>query len=66
MALAWLLAQGNDVLPIPGSTDTNHIDENVGAATIELSPQDIKAIADVLASFKSHGDRSASKWQLSF
>lgn len=57
VALAWLLAQGDDVLPIPGSTKVKHIDENAGAATIKLSSEDLKAIDATLASFTTAGER---------
>lgn len=57
IALAWLLAQGEDVLPIPGSTNIKHIDENVAAAKIKLSPEDLNEIETILASFKTYGER---------
>jgi aryl-alcohol dehydrogenase-like predicted oxidoreductase len=41
VALAWLLAQGPDVVPIPGTKRTAYLEENVGAAAVELSPDDL-------------------------
>jgi aryl-alcohol dehydrogenase-like predicted oxidoreductase len=38
LALAWLLAQGADVVPIPGTTNTEHLIENLGSATVALAP----------------------------
>ena len=39
LALAWLLARGGHVLPIPGTRSTAHLDENLGAAAIQLTPE---------------------------
>ena len=39
LALAWLLAKGEHVIPIPGTTDRQHLDENLEAATVSLSPE---------------------------
>ena len=41
IALAWLLAQGGDVIPIPGTTTRKHLDENVASAEIALDAQDL-------------------------
>jgi aryl-alcohol dehydrogenase-like predicted oxidoreductase len=41
VALAWLLAQGPDVVPIPGTKRTAYLEENLAAATVELSPDDL-------------------------
>jgi len=41
VALAWLLAQGGNVIPIPGSTDPDHVAMNAGAAHLHLTPQDL-------------------------
>jgi aryl-alcohol dehydrogenase-like predicted oxidoreductase len=47
LALAWLLAQGDDVVPIPGSRTPAHIDENLAAAGVELSPQDLERLDEL-------------------
>jgi aryl-alcohol dehydrogenase-like predicted oxidoreductase len=47
LALAWVLAQGEDVVPIPGTTRARHVEENAAAADITLSPQDMKRIEEV-------------------
>ncbi|WP_040811699.1 aldo/keto reductase [Nocardia concava] len=44
IALAWQLHRGGQVLPIPGTTSIEHLEENLGAAAIELSPAEVAAI----------------------
>jgi len=44
VALAWLLARSRIVLPIPGTSSTNHLEENVAAASIALSVDDLRAL----------------------
>ena len=44
LALAWVLAQGDDVVPIPGTRRADRLEENVGAATVELSADDLAAL----------------------
>ena len=44
MALAWLLSRSPQVLPIPGSGDPDHVEQNVAAASIELTDEEISAI----------------------
>ena len=44
LALAWVMRQGNDVVPIPGTKRRKYLDENAGAASIELSAEDLKRI----------------------
>jgi aryl-alcohol dehydrogenase-like predicted oxidoreductase len=45
VALAWLLAKGDDVVPIPGTKRRRYLEENVGAASVALSPED-RAVLD--------------------
>ncbi|XGV99063.1 MAG: aldo/keto reductase [Leptolyngbya sp. BL-A-14] len=47
LALAWLLAQGDDVVPIPGTKRRKYLEENVGATAIHLTPEDLQRIEDV-------------------
>lgn len=47
MALAWCLAQGEHVLPIPGTKRIRYVEENVGAADLELSFEDLAEPGDV-------------------
>jgi aryl-alcohol dehydrogenase-like predicted oxidoreductase len=39
LALAWVLARGNDIIPIPGTRTIRHLEENIAALAIELTPQ---------------------------
>ena len=45
LALAWLLAQGDDIVPIPGSTRAERVEENAGATAVQLSPADLASLA---------------------
>ena len=45
VALAWLLAKSPVMLPIPGTSNVKHLKENVGAATLKLSPSDMLDLA---------------------
>ncbi|MFV0307902.1 MAG: aldo/keto reductase [Desertimonas sp.] len=47
VALAWVLAQGDDVVPIPGTKRVTYLEENVAAADVELSAADLDRLADV-------------------
>ena len=44
IALAWLLARSPSVVPIPGTSQSAHFDENLAAADIELTPEDLEAL----------------------
>lgn len=57
IALAWLLAQKPWIVPIPGTTKVHRLKENVGAAAIELTEDDLRQIEDALAHIKVQGDR---------
>ena len=57
IALAWLLAQKPWIVPIPGTTKLNRLDENLGAASIELSPDDLAAISRAADSVEIEGAR---------
>ena len=56
-ALAWLLAQKLWIVPIPGTTKLHRLRENVGAADVELTADDLKQIADALTRIQVQGDR---------
>ncbi|KAJ7080956.1 NADP-dependent oxidoreductase domain-containing protein [Mycena belliarum] len=47
VALAWLLAQGDDVIPIPGTKKIKYLHENMGAGALRLSETDVQAVRDV-------------------
>jgi len=57
VALAWLLAQKPWIVPIPGTTKVHRLKENLGAAALELTEDDLRRIEDALADFKVQGDR---------
>lgn len=48
LALAWLLAQADNIVPIPGTRNADRVSENVDAATFELTSEDLAAIAEIL------------------
>ncbi|KAJ6589479.1 hypothetical protein B0H19DRAFT_1226968 [Mycena capillaripes] len=49
VALAWLLAQGDDIIPIPGTKKIKYLEENLGALKVTLSAEDVKAVREVAA-----------------
>jgi aryl-alcohol dehydrogenase-like predicted oxidoreductase len=57
LALAWLLAQGNDVIPIPGTKQRRYLEENVGALGVELTRSDLEEIEEVAPKGVAAGDR---------
>jgi aryl-alcohol dehydrogenase-like predicted oxidoreductase len=57
IALAWLLARRRWIVPIPGTTKAHRLKENVGAAAIELTADDLRQIDGALAGIKVQGDR---------
>jgi aryl-alcohol dehydrogenase-like predicted oxidoreductase len=57
IALAWLLAQKPWIVPIPGSRKLERLDENIGAAAIELTPDDLQEIDSALSRITVQGDR---------
>jgi aryl-alcohol dehydrogenase-like predicted oxidoreductase len=59
LALAWVMAQGEDIVPIPGTTTIRHLEENVAAADIELTPEDLRRIDEVAPHGVAAGDRYA-------
>ena len=57
IALAWLLAQKPWIVPIPGTTKLNRLDENIGAIAVELTPGDLREIETAAAKIKVQGAR---------
>ncbi len=57
IALAWLLAQKPWIVPIPGTTKVHRLKENVSAATVELTADDLHQIGEALAGIQVRGDR---------
>jgi aryl-alcohol dehydrogenase-like predicted oxidoreductase len=57
IALAWLLHQGSDIVPIPGSKRRTHLEDNVGAAEVSLNQQELAALDAALSADKVSGPR---------
>jgi len=57
IALAWLLAQKPYIVPIPGTTKLNRLEENIGAAAVELTASDLREIESAAAKITVQGDR---------
>ena len=62
IALAWLLAQKPWIVPIPGTTKLYRLEENLGAADIELTPDDLRSIEVAASEFTPTGDRLPEAW----
>ena len=57
LALAWVLAQGNDIVPIPGTKRVKYLDDNLGAVNVELTADDLQRIDDILPAGCASGER---------
>lgn len=57
LALAWLLARGTDIVPIPGTKRRTYLEQNVAAAAIELTPGDVDALDQVFTPAAASGER---------
>jgi len=57
VALAWLLAQKPFIVPIPGTRNLNHLNENLGAINLQLTPEDLREIDTALSEIKVQGGR---------
>jgi len=57
VALAWLLSRKPWIVPIPGTTKLHRLEENVGAASVALTPEDLRGIDQALAKITIQGDR---------
>jgi aryl-alcohol dehydrogenase-like predicted oxidoreductase len=57
LALAWLLAQGEDVVPIPGTKQRRYLEENIRALEVELSREDLEQIEEVAPKGVAAGER---------
>jgi aryl-alcohol dehydrogenase-like predicted oxidoreductase len=57
IALAWILAQKPWIIPIPGTTKLHRLEENIGGATVELTPQDLREIDSTSSQIKLEGAR---------
>ncbi|HEX4670359.1 MAG TPA: aldo/keto reductase [Solirubrobacterales bacterium] len=59
LALAWVLAQGDDIVPIPGTKHVQYLEQNVAAAAIELSEEDLRRIDEAAPAGAASGERYA-------
>ena len=57
IALAWLLAQKPWIVPIPGTTKLHRLKENIGAVSVELTPEDLREIDSLASKIEVHGAR---------
>lgn len=57
LALAWVLAQGEDVVPIPGTRHRRHLEENAAAVDVALAPELVQALAEIFPPDAAAGDR---------
>lgn len=57
LALAWVLNQGDDIIPIPGTKRIKYLEENISAIDIELSQSDFESIESILQKYPNVGDR---------
>ena len=64
LAIAWLIAQGDHVLPIPGTKNLSHLAELIRGTELALTPDDLMRIETVLPVGWAHGDRyNAGQWE---
>jgi len=62
IALAWLLAQKPWIVPIPGTRNIDHLNENLGAINVQLTPADLHEIETAYSKIKVHGGRMGEKY----
>lgn len=63
IALAWLLAQKPWIIPIPGTTKLQRLDENIAAAKLQLSDDDLRSVRDALAEIEIQGARYPAQFE---
>ena len=57
LALAWVLAQGEDIVPIPGTKHVRYLDENIGALDVQLTAEDLRRLDQILPPGAASGTR---------
>jgi aryl-alcohol dehydrogenase-like predicted oxidoreductase len=57
LALAWVLAQGEDIVPIPGTKHVKYLDQNIGALDVKLSDEDLQRLDEILPLGAAAGER---------
>lgn len=63
IAIAWLLAQKPWIVPIPGTTKLHRLDENIGAVSVELTPDDLRDMDAATSKIKVQGARAVGNEQ---
>jgi aryl-alcohol dehydrogenase-like predicted oxidoreductase len=64
LALAWVLAQGEHIIPIPGTKKRRYLEQNAGAVDLEISPKELWELDELLAKYPDTGDRySEANWK---
>ncbi len=61
LALAWVLAQGDFIVPIPGASKVPHLEQNVAAADVVLTPEEVARLGDLLSPAKVAGGRYSQR-----
>jgi aryl-alcohol dehydrogenase-like predicted oxidoreductase len=61
LALAWVLAQGKDIVPIPGTKRRKYLEENVGALSVKLTPEDLRRIEEIAPRGVTAGERYSAQ-----
>jgi aryl-alcohol dehydrogenase-like predicted oxidoreductase len=62
VALAWLLAQGQDIIPIPGTKSTARMDENAASARLQLSEEEVQKIRSLTERMEIKGSRYSAAY----
>jgi aryl-alcohol dehydrogenase-like predicted oxidoreductase len=57
ISLAWLLAQEPFIVPIPGTRNAEHLNENLRAINVQLTPADLREVETALSKIEVHGGR---------
>lgn len=57
LTLAWLMAQGDDIIPIPGTKKIKYLEENMGALKVKLTEEDVAEVRKLVDGAEVHGSR---------
>ena len=57
LALAWVLAQGDDIVPIPGTKRRKYLEENAAALNVQLTPDELRSLTEVFPQGAASGQR---------
>ena len=63
IALAWLMAQGPDIVPIPGTTNATHLRDNIGAASVEFTEAELTELNEAVRAIEVQGERAPAMVQ---